>query len=326
MRAAVCHRLSGDRSGLAVEPDWPEPPPAGIGEVCVRLHYAALNYPDLLMLQGGYQFRPALPFIPGVEGFGMVAAVGEDVTAALVGTMVIISARSGCFAEYITVPVDAVRPVPDGLPGREAAAHTVGALTAYVALVHRGRLQPGERVLVTGAGGGTGLAGVAMAAALGATVVAAASSTEKLTAAKLAGASELLLIDRATSDFSGLAEPVDVIFDPVGSSNASASAALWRTLRWGGRYLIIGFVSGVPVVPFDRLLLKGIETIGVRGGEFGRRHPAAGRANLAAIDALAAAGKLRPYLGLAVPLAEVERAFTAMAEGTLVGKAVVDCR
>jgi NADPH2:quinone reductase len=326
VRAAVCQRLDSDRSGLVFEADWPDASLPAPGEVRVKLHYAALNYPDLLMLQGGYQYKPTLPFIPGVEGCGMIAAVGEGVTSALVGTMVVVGARSGCFAEYVTVPVDAVRPVPDGLPGREAAAHTVGALTAYVALVHRGRLQPGERVLVTGAGGGTGLAAVATAAALGATVVAAASSTEKLTASKRAGASELLLIDRTTSDYSGLAEPVDVIFDPVGSSDANASAVLLRTLRWGGRYLIIGFVSGVPVVPLNRLLLKGIEVIGVRAGEFGRRHPAAGLANLAAIDALAAAGKLRPYLGLAVSLAEVERAFAAMAEGTLVGKAVVNCR
>lgn len=325
MRAAVCRRLSDDRSGLVVEPDWPDALPPGPGEVRVRLHFAALNYPDLLMLQGGYQFKPALPFIPGVEGCGIVEAMGAGVAAGVLGSTVVVGARSGCFAEMITVPADAVRPVPDGLSVKAAAAHTVGALTAYVALVHRGRLQRGERVLVTGAGGGTGLAAVAMTAALGATVVASASSAEKLAAAGLAGASELLLIDRNRPDYSGLVEPVDVIFDPVGSGNAGAGEALLRTLRWGGRYLIIGFVGGVPLVPLNRLLLKGIEVVGVRAGELGRRDPAAGRANVAAIDALAAEGKLRPHIGLEVRLAGVDSAFAAMAAGTLIGKAAIDC-
>ncbi len=322
MRAAVCHRLSSDRSGLVIEANWPDAPPPGLGEVRVRLYHAALNYPDLLMLQGGYQYKPALPFIPGVEGCGVVEAVGEGVGAGLLGSAVIVGARGGCFAEAITVPADAVRPVPVGMPACEAAAHTVGALTAYVALAHRARLRAGECVLVTGAGGGTGLAAVAMAAALGATVVAVASSQPKLDAAQLAGAHEPLLIDRDAPDLNGLSAMVDVIFDPVGIANA----ALLRSLRWGGRYLIIGFVGGVPVVPLNRLLLKGVEVIGVRAGEFGRRDPAAGRANLVAIDALAAAGKLRAHIGLEVPLAEVGHAFAAMADGTLVGKAVIDCR
>ena len=322
MRAAVCQRLDSDRSGLVFEADWPDAPLPAPGEVRVKLHYAALNYPDLLMLQGGYQHKPTLPFIPGVEGCGMVEAIGANVAAELRGASVVVGARSGCFAQYLTAPADAVRSVPAGLSAREAAAHTVGALTAYVALVHRGRLQAGERVLVTGAGGGTGLAAVAMAVALGATVVAAASSAAKLAAARAAGASEFLLNDRDAPDYSDLTAPVDVIFDPVGG----ATGTLLRTLRWGGRYLIIGFVGGVPVVPLNRLLLKGIEVIGVRAGEFGRRDPVAGRANLVAVDALAAAGKLRPQIGLELPLRDCEQAFAAMAAGTLVGKAVIDCR
>ncbi len=322
MRAAVCHHLSGDRSGLVVEPAWPDAHPPGYGEVRVKLRYAALNYPDLLMLQGGYQYKPALPFIPGVEGCGCIEAVGDGVSSDLLGTVVVVGARSGCFAEYITLPADATRPMLATLTEQQAAAHTVGALTAYVALVHRGRLQHGERVLVTGAGGGTGLAAVSVAVALGAVVVAAASSASKLAAAQQAGASELLLVNRSAPSFNALSAPVDIIFDPVGN----ASAALLRTLRWNGRYLVIGFVGGVSMVPLDRLLLKGIELVGVRAGEFGRRDPASGRANVAAIDTLAGAGKLNPNIGLEVPLAEVSRAFTAMADGMLIGKVVVDCR
>ena len=322
MRAAVCHRLEDDRSGLSVETGWPDAPPPGPGEVTVQITHAALNYPDLLMLAGGYQYKPALPFVPGMEGCGVIEAVGEDLSGDLIGEQVIVGARSGCLAEWITVPASAVRPVPNGLHAGEAAAHTVGALTAYVALARCGRLQSGERVLVTGAGGGMGLAAVAMAVALGATAIGAASTAEKLTAVTAAGAQEILHVDRAAPDFKPLAAPVDIVFDPVGS----ASEALLRTLRWGGRYLVIGFVGGTPVVPLNRLLLKGIEIVGVRAGEYGRQDPTAGQANLAAIDALAAAGKLRPHIGLEVPLAGVAAAFAAMAAGTQVGKAVIDCR
>lgn len=322
MRAAVCHRLSDDRSGFTVETDWPDAPPPGPGEVTVQISHAALNYPDLLMLSGGYQFRPALPFVPGMEACGVIEAVGEDLSGDLIGEQVIVGARSGCLAEWITVPATAVRPVPNGLHAGEAAAHTVGALTAYVALARCGRLTAGERVLVMGAGGGMGLAAVAMATALGATVVAAASTAEKLAAARLIGAGELLQIDRSVPDFGSLREPVDLVFDPVGS----AVEALLRTLRWNGRYLVIGFVGGTASVALNRVLLKGIEIVGVRAGEYGRQDPAAGRANLAAIDALAATGKLRPHLGLELPLADVDRAFAALVAGTLVGKAVIDCR
>ena len=153
MRAMVCHRLTHDRSGLAFEPAWPEPLLAAAGEVTVALSHAALNYPDLLMLSGGYQFLPPLPFVPGVEGAGTVIAVGPGVDPALLGRDVIVGARNGLFAERITVPTTAVRRRPPALAPPAAAAFTVAALTAYVALVRRGRLVAGERVAVAGAGG-----------------------------------------------------------------------------------------------------------------------------------------------------------------------------
>ncbi|MGI4876710.1 MAG: zinc-binding dehydrogenase [Janthinobacterium lividum] len=317
MRAMVCHHLSGDRSGLIFERDWPEPSPPGAGEVTVAMTCAALNYPDVLMLSGGYQFAPPLPFVPGVEGSGTIIAVGEGVDPGAIGRPVIVGARFGCFAERLTLPVAATRGIPQGMDFAGAAAFTVGALTAYVGLVRRGRLATGERVAVPGAGGGTGLAAIGVAKALGANVVALASDRAKLAAARDAGADDCILVGR--SSYPPALPPVDVVFDPVGGQ---LTAPLLASLRRGGRYLIIGFVGGIAEVAFDRL--GEIEVIGVRAGEYARRDPAGGTANLVAIDALAAAG-LSPHIGLRVPLAETAAVFAAMAEGMLVGKAVIDC-
>jgi len=319
LRAWVCHELSEDRSGLRFETGWRDPPEPGPNQVRVRLTAAALNYPDLLMLSGRYQFRPELPFIPGVEACGVIDEVGEGLLGDLIGERVIVGARSGCLAEYATVDAAQVRPVPAGLHDDEAAAHTVGSLTAHVALAARGRLRAGERVLVLGAGGGTGLAAVGVAKAMGATVVAAASSPRKLDAARLAGADETVRLDRAEPDLSALKGAIDVVFDPVGG--AAFEPAL-RTLAWNGRYLVVGFVAGRPdPLPLNRLLLKGIEVIGARAGEQGRQSPEAGRAHTRSIDALADAG-LRPHIGLRAPLDRADGLFAAMADGTLVGKAV----
>ncbi|MFZ4688640.1 MAG: zinc-binding dehydrogenase [Polymorphobacter sp.] len=305
-----------DRSGLRLEPDWPEPAPPGPGEVLVAISQAALNYPDLLMLSGGYQFRPQLPFIPGTEACGTVIAAGDGAGKWL-GRRVLVGGRGGCLAERITVSAISVRAVPIVLNDAEAAAFTVGALTAWVGLMTRGRLMPGERVLVTGAGSGMGLAAVALAAHEGAHVVAVASNPDRIALARAAGAAEAILIDRTAPAL----EPrdVDLVFDPVGG--ALALPAL-KTLRRGGRYLIIGFVGGPPVaLPLNRALLREIEVIGVRAGEFARQDPAAGLRHIAAIDARA--GVLRPAIGLCVPLERASEAFAAMAEGRLAGKAVV---
>lgn len=319
MRAWVCHSLSENRAGLRFETDWADPPEPGPNQVRVRLTAAALNYPDLLMLSGGYQFKPELPFIPGVEACGVIDEVGEGLLGDLIGERVIVGARSGCLAEYITVDASQVRPVPAGLNDDEAAAHTVGALTAYVALAVRGRLQASERVLVLGAGGGMGLAAVGVAKAMGARVVAAASSDDKLAAVRDAGADETVKLDRAAPDLDVLKGAIDVVYDPV--AGAAFELAL-RTLAWNGRYLIVGFVAGHPApVPLNRLLLKGVELIGVRAGEQGRRDADGGKAHTRAIDDLAERG-LRPHIGLRAPLDRADELFAAMADGRLTGKAV----
>ncbi|MBC7522614.1 MAG: NADPH:quinone oxidoreductase family protein [Sandarakinorhabdus sp.] len=316
MRALVCHHLSDDRSGLRFEPDWPDPAPPRRGEVKVAISAAALNFPDLLMLSGGYQFRPEVPFIPGTEACGTIIEAGEGV-AFSPGDRVMIGGRGGAFAEFATLAATSVRAVPPGLDDAQAAAFTVGALTAWVGLVERGRLKAGERVLVTGAGGGMGLAAIALAAAMGADVTAVASAADRLDAARTAGAHACVLINRADPALD--LRDIDLVFDPVGGTLTRPAL---RTLRRCGRYLIIGFAGGrPPALPLNRALLQEIEIIGVRAGEQGRQDPAAGRAHIAAIDALAA--RTQPYIGLRLPLEQGAAAFASVAAGTLVGKAVL---
>lgn len=319
MRGWQCRALHGI---AALEwAELSEPAAPGPGAVTLSMLAVGLNYPDLLMLSGGYQHRPALPFVPGTEGVGRVIAAGEGVAPDLLGKRLLAGARSGLLAERVTLPIAGLRAVPDALDDVHAAAHTVGGLTAWVALVVRGQLRAGEHVLVLGGGGGMGLAAVALAAALGAEVTAAASTAEKREAALAAGATHVVAIDRQRPDFSDLEGTCDIVFDPVGG--AAVLPAL-RTLRWAGRYLVIGFVGGPPVaVPTDLALRRGIAVIGVRAGETGRRDPAGGLHHLAAIDRLASQGRARPHVGMVVPLAEARKAFQAMADGALVGKAVI---
>jgi NADPH:quinone reductase len=316
MRAAVCSALSPDLSGLALHEDWPEPPAPARQEVLVAVSHASLNFPDFLMLQGGYQYKPDLPFIPGTEGTGTVIAAGDGAEAWL-GQAVMLGARSGLMAERIVVPAKGLRPVPAGLSMAEAAAFTVGALTAWVGLVERGRIKAGERVLVTGAGGGMGRVAVQLAVHMGAEVVAVASSQARLQLAKEAGAHETLLVDRETPVIP--VKDIDLVFDPVAGPMV---LPLVKCLRRGGRYAIIGFVGGRgDAVPLNRLLLKEIELVGVRAGEQGRQDPAAGARHLREIDARAA--HMQPHIGLELPLGEVKAAFAAMGEGRIDGKCVI---
>ena len=319
MRAWVVEELGGvDALRLA---ELPEPAAPGPGEVTVAVAAVGLNYPDLLMLSGGYQYRPPLPFTPGMEGVGRITAVGEGVSADLLGHRLLLGGRTGLLAEQVTLPLSALREVPEALSDAEAAGFTTGALTAWVALAARGRIAAGEHCLVLGAGGGMGLAAVSMAKALGARVTAAASDMAKLAAARQAGADETLLLDRTAPDLSALKGQCDLVFDPVGG--AAVQPAL-RTLRRGGRYLVIGFVAGAPVaVPTNIALLKEIEILGVRAGEAGRQDPALGKQAMAEIDRIAGEGRFRPIVGLEVPFARAPDAFRAMAAGSLVGKAII---
>jgi NADPH2:quinone reductase len=323
MKALVCTALSEDLSGVAVLDTWPEPVLAA-GTVRVAMRAAAFNHPDLLMTRGGYQFRPELPFVLGMEGCGIVEAVGEGVDPAWLGTRVIVQARCGTMAERIVVPLSAVRPAPPTLTDAQAAALTVTGLTAWVGLVQRAGLKPGEHVLVTGAGSGVGLAAIQVAKALGAMVTAVASTHAKVAVAQQCGADHVQVVDRDDSasekSVFHVDQAFDVIFDPIGGH---WPAAVLPHLTFGARYLIVGFVAGIPVLPLDCNILQSVSFLGVRAGEQGRRCPADGHSALAGVDALAKKNHVIPYLGLQVRLGDAKSALLEISTGRLIGKAAV---
>ena len=323
MRALQVRQLLPDHVGAAlVDLAVPEPGP---GEVRVRVRAAAVNFPDLLMTGGGYQLKPDLPFVSGLELSGEVDALGDGVTGWAVGDAVIGGNRYGAMAEYCLVPAGSLRRKPERLSWEEAAAYGVAYLTAYVALVRCARVEAGEWVLVHGAAGGVGLATVDLAKSLGARVIAAASSAAKRDAiARLYGPDALISAEpgfreevKARTGGTG----ADVIFDPVGGDIFDEST---RCIAFGGRLLVIGFTSGrIPEVSVNMPLIKGFAVVGVRAGEYGRRFPERGAEHIAAIDALAAEGKIRPHVHAALDLADWREGFAMLERREVVGKVVL---
>ena len=323
MRALQVTELLPDHAGAALT-DVPVPQP-GPGEVRVRVRAAAVNFPDLLMTRGAYQLKPELPFVSGLEFAGEVDAVGAGVRDWQVGDAVVGGNRYGAMAEYCVTPASGLRRKPERLSWDEAAAYPVAYLTAYVALVRCARVEAGEWVLVHGAAGGVGLATVDLAQALGARVIAAASSE-----AKRAAIAGLYAPDALIAADPGFRETVkaltggagaDVIFDPVGGDVFDEST---RCIAFGGRLLVVGFASGrIPEVSVNMPLIKGFSVVGVRAGEYGRRFPERGAENVAAIDALAAAGRIRPHVHAALDLADWREAFAMIERREVVGKVVL---
>ncbi len=323
MRALQVRELLPDHAGAALA-ERPMPMP-GPGEVRVRVRAAAVNFPDLLMTGGGYQLKPDLPFVSGLEFAGEVDAVGEGVDGWMVGDAVVGGNRFGAMAEYAVVPASVLRRKPEALGWDEAAAYPVAYLTAYVALVRCARLEPGESVLVHGASGGVGLATVDLARALGARVIAAASSAEKRAAITGLHAPEAVISadpgfrDEVKALTGGAG--ADVIFDPVGGDIFDEST---RCIAFGGRLLVVGFASGrIPEVSVNMPLIKGFSVVGVRAGEYGRRFPGRGAENVAAIDALAVAGRIRPHVHASLDLAEWREGFAMLERREVVGKVVL---
>jgi NADPH2:quinone reductase len=299
-------------------------PPPGEGELRLKLKACSINFPDILMVQGKYQFKPELPFAPGMEGAGIVDAVGAGVTKFRPGDRVVAGLRIGGFAEEVNIPAGNCRPIPAGMDFVKAAAYPAAYLTAYVGLVIRGNLKAGETLLVHGSTGGVGMAAVDMGKMLGATVIATSASDEKLKVVKARGADHVLNVTR---DFREEVKALtggkgaDVVYDPVGGDVFDESV---RCIAWNGRLLVIGFTSGrIPTVSVNMPLIKGFSVVGVRAGEYGRRDPEAGRRNIEAIDRLAAEGKIDPYVCATFPLERAVDAMRMLQNREAVGKVVV---
>lgn len=322
MRALVCHQLAEDLSGLKLDTvDIPEPGP---GEVRVAVKAAALNFPDLLMSQGRYQFKPDLPFVQGMECAGIVDALGEGVEGFRIGDEVAGGAKTGAFAEFNILSASALRQKPKNFSFAEAASYGAAYITAYVALVRRGRLQAGETLLVHGASGGVGLAAVDLGKLYGATVIATSGSPDKLLALKDYGADHVIDVtggfrERVKALTNG--RGADVIYDPVGGDVFDESV---RCIAFDGRLLVVGFTSGrIPSVKVNMPLIKGFSVVGVRAGEYGRRFPERGRENLEATWQLAEEGKTRPRIHAHLPLSEWRSAYEMMIKREIVGKVIL---
>jgi NADPH2:quinone reductase len=309
---------------LELVEDWPEPE-VGEHDVLVRVRAAGLNFPDVLIIQGKYQFQPELPFIPGNECSGEIEAVGAAVTRFKVGDKVISAAGTGAFCERIVANENAVFPMPRSLSFEQAAGVSITYFTSYYALKQRANLQPGETMLVLGAAGGVGTTAIELGKLMGAKVIAAASSEEKLELCRKLGADEVInysttSLKDAVKELTG-GKGVDVVYDPVGGDYAEPAI---RSMAWNGRYLVIGFASGpIPRIPLNLTLLKGCSIVGVFWGRFTGEEPKVHLQNIAELWELFDEGKLNPVVTDVFPLEKYEDAYNCMIERRARGKVII---
>ncbi|MFJ2984266.1 MULTISPECIES: NADPH:quinone oxidoreductase family protein [unclassified Pseudomonas] len=325
MKAVLCKTLGPARDLVLEEVASPTPKK---NEVLLDVQAAGVNFPDTLIIEGKYQFQPPLPFSPGGEAAGLVSAVGERAGAFRVGDRVMALTGWGAFAEQVAVPFYNVMPIPETMDFTTAAAFGMTYGTSMHALRQRGQLQPGETLLVLGASGGVGLAAVEIGKAMGAKVIAAASSADKLAVAKAAGADELIDYSQASlkDEIKRLTggQGVDVIYDPVGGELFDQAV---RGLAWNGRLLVVGFASGtIPQMAANLVLLKGAAVLGVFWGSFAQRQPEDNAANFRQLFAWHAEGKLKPLVSQTYPLAEAGAAIEQLGQRKAVGKLVVLAR
>ncbi len=328
IKTLLCEAIAEDIGTVSLQEVDLEPP--GVGQIQVALKACAVNFPDILMIQGKYQFKPPLPFAPGGEAAGDVVACGEGVDEFAVGDAVVLSMRYGGFSEHINVDVSDARPMPRAMNYAQAASYQTAYLTAYVALYRRGGLEAGETLLVHGATGGVGMAAVDLGKRFGATVIATGGRDDKLAVVKQMGADHVINYTQADGSLGGFREEVkaltdgrgaDVIYDPVGGDVFDESM---RCINWGGRLLTIGFTSGRwPTAPVNLILIKQIAVIGVRAGEYGRRDPAKGKENQDALYAMADSGEINPHISHALPLEDGVAAMRLLENREVIGKAVV---
>ena len=329
MKALLSKTVGGPETLVIEDLPSPEPKP---GQVVLQVKACGVNYPDVLIIEDKYQFKPARPFAPGGEVAGVVKSVGEGVTHVKVGDRVLGNTGWGGMAEEMALEASRLIPIPDSMPFDEAAAFIMTYGTSYYGLKDRGHLKPGETLLVLGAAGGVGLAAVELGKAMGAKVIAAASSDEKVALAIKHGADSGVVYPRGPFDkdgskaLAGLFKEAcgehgaDVIYDGVGGDYAEAAL---RSSAWEGRFLVIGFPAGIPKIPLNLALLKGCDIVGVFWGSAVSRDPAAHAQNVKELLDLYAAGKIKPFVSEHFPLAKAGEAIKHLASRKAMGKVVV---
>ena len=322
MHAWICENPIGIDALTWKELPTPVPGP---GQVRVDIKAASLNFPDILIVQNKYQFKPDLPFVPGSEYAGIISAVGDGVKHLSVGQSVACLSGTGGFGTQVLAPADRCMPLPPGFSHVDAAAFIMIYATSYHALVDRAQLQAGETVLVLGAAGGVGTSAIQIAKAKGAKVIAAASSDEKCALCKSIGADITINYSQGNlreqiKEATGGKGP-DVIYDPVGGDFAEPA---FRSIAWRGRYLVVGFASGpIPSLPLNLTLLKGASIVGVFWGDYSRREPKANALMMQELAQWYAQGKIKPVIDRTMPMAELKAAYERMGTRGVMGKLVM---
>ena len=322
MHAWLCENPTGVDALSWTELPTPQPK---AGEVLLEIKAASLNFPDILIVQNKYQMKPPLPFIPGSEYAGIVQAVGEGVTHLKLGQAVACLSGTGGFATHTIAPAAMCMPLPAGFPMVDAAAFIMIYATSHHALVDRAQLKAGETVLVLGAAGGVGTSAIQIAKAMGARVIAAASTQEKCDLCKSIGADAT--INYSTENLREAIKALtngkgpDVIYDPVGGDFAEPA---FRSIAWRGRYLVVGFASGpIPALPFNLALLKGASIVGVFWGDFAKKEAKANAAMMGELAQWYVQGKIKPVIDRAMPMAELKAAYARMGSRGVMGKLVM---
>ena len=322
MHAWLCENPVGVDALTWKELPTPQP---GAGEVLLEIQAASLNFPDLLIVQNKYQMKPPLPFVPGSEYAGVVRAVGEGVQHLQVGQSVACLSGTGGFGTHTLAPAKLCMPLPPGFPPVDAAAFIMTYATSHHALIDRGQLKAGETVLILGAAGGVGTAAIQIAKAVGAKVIAAASTAEKCALCVAQGADAT--INYGTENLREAIKTLtdgkgpDVVYDPVGGEFAEPA---FRSIAWRGRYLVIGFAGGpIPNLPLNLPLLKGASLVGVFWGDFARREPQANAAMMAELAQWYAQGKIKPVIDRTMPMSELKAAYERMGSRAVMGKLVM---
>lgn len=329
---AVLSKHVGPPDSLVLE-DVASPKP-GKGQLVLTMKSAAVNFPDVLIIEDKYQFKPERPFSPGGEVAGVVKEVGEGVTNVKVGDRILASAGWGCFAEEVLLEANRAIPIPDAMDFPTASAFLMTYGTSHHALKDRAHIQPGETLLVLGAAGGVGLAAVELGKVMGAKVIAAASSEEKLQVCRDHGADETILYpggpDLDKAQMKALSEEIkkltggkgaDVVYDPIGGDFSEAAL---RATNWEGRFLVVGFASGpIPKIPLNLALLKGCQIVGVFWGAFVARNPMGNEENIKELMELFGSGKIKPHVSKTYKLTETAQALKDMAARKVKGKIVI---